>query len=344
MIDGGSIWKTIKIKKETLIFYICLVRKIYKIFSLVAVLGLFAENTAKAQETLPLYQQYLMDGDFLFNPALYGESDDLVLNLNYQKQFSNFGESPNVQSVGMHANVFDRVGVGASFFRDQNGPISANGITVGSSYFIPLGDEENRMNQFSFGAGVNFYNMSLDTALLTPDNPNDPVLYDKNIFLAYANLGMAVKYRGFAGGVSVMDIPLNNDIPIVNGIEPSPTKIIMNAGYDWHFVDGFYVTPSVLLNLNTNSSRVMDYNIMGTFFSEGASFSGGVSFRSAKSSVGSQNLGLSPVIKGRIGKLTFGAVYNFGMSELQETVGNSFMLSLGFRFENFINGKGFRYR
>ncbi|MFW2136054.1 PorP/SprF family type IX secretion system membrane protein [Chryseobacterium sp. TY4] len=214
-------------------------RKIYKIFSAAFVLTLFNVNAIKAQETLPLYQQYLLDGDFLFNPALYGESDDVVLNLNYQKQFSNFGESPNVQSVGMHANVFDRVGVGASFFRDQNGPISANGITVGSAYFIPLGDEENRENQFSFGAGASFYNMNLDTALLTPENPNDPVLYDKNIFLAYANLGMAVKYKGFAGGVSVMDIALNNDIPIVNGIEPSPTKIILNAGYDWHFADGF---------------------------------------------------------------------------------------------------------
>ncbi len=319
-------------------------RKIYKIFSAAFVLTLFNVNAIKAQETLPLYQQYLLDGDFLFNPALYGESDDVVLNLNYQKQFSNFGESPNVQSVGMHANVFDRVGVGASFFRDQNGPISANGITVGSAYFIPLGDEENRENQFSFGAGASFYNMNLDTALLTPENPNDPVLYDKNIFLAYANLGMAVKYKGFAGGVSVMDIALNNDIPIVNGIEPSPTKIILNAGYDWHFADGFFVTPSVLWNLNTNSSSMMDLNLLATVFSDNASFSGGVSFRSAKSSIGSQNLGLSPVIKGRVGNFTFGAVYNFGMSELQQTVGNSFMLSLGFRFENFINGKGFRYR
>ena len=319
-------------------------RKIYKIFSAAFVLTLFNVNAIKAQETLPLYQQYLLDGDFLFNPALYGESDDVVLNLNYQKQFSNFGESPNVQSVGMHANVFDRVGVGASFFRDQNGPISANGITVGSAYFIPLGDEENRENQFSFGAGASFYNMNLDTALLTPENPNDPVLYDKNIFLAYANLGMAVKYKGFAGGVSVMDIALNNDIPIVNGIEPSPTKIIMNAGYDWHFADGFFVTPSVLWNLNTNSSSMMDLNLLATVISDNASFSGGVSFRSAKSSIGSQNLALSPIIKGRVGNFTFGAVYNFGMSELQQTVGNSFMLSLGFRFENFINGKGFRYR
>ena len=67
------------------------------------------------QETLPIYQQYLLDGKFLINPAFYGETDDVVINGNYQKQFSKFGESPNVQSVGIHANIFDRVGAGISF-------------------------------------------------------------------------------------------------------------------------------------------------------------------------------------------------------------------------------------
>jgi hypothetical protein len=50
----------------------------------------------------------------------------------------------------------------------------------------------------------------------------------------------------------------------VNGIEPSPTKFYFNLGYDWHFVDGLYLTPSMMMNLNTNSSRIIDYNVMAT--------------------------------------------------------------------------------
>mgnify|MGYP002652605917 CR=1 FL=1 len=95
---------------------------------------------AFSQESLPVYQQYLLGGKFLINPAHYGETDDVVLHGTYQKQFSKFEQSPNVQSIGLHANVFDRVGAGLSFFRDQNGPISANGITAGASYFIPLSE------------------------------------------------------------------------------------------------------------------------------------------------------------------------------------------------------------
>ena len=316
---------------------------LYKIFLLIAAVS-FIET--KAQETLPFYQQYLLDGDFLFNPALLGKTDDVVLNLNYQKQFSQLSESPNVQSIGLHANVFDRVGAGISFFRDQNGPISSNGLMLGASYFIPLSDEEDRQDQFSFGIGTNLYNMNIDYTQLNPDQPGDPVLGENtnDIFLAYANLGAAFKYRYFFAGISVIDIPLTNDLPIINGIEPSPTKFYLNAGYDWHFTDGIFVTPSLMINLNTNSSRIIDYNLMATVFGEQNNLSAGISFRSAKSAVGSQNLGMSPVIKGRVRGITFGAVYNFGVSELTENFGNSFMLSLGFNIDNFINPRGFRYR
>ncbi len=299
-----------------------------------------------AQETLPIYQQYLLDGKFLINPAFYGETDDIVLNGNYQKQFAKFDESPNVQSVGLHANVFDRVGAGLSFFRDQNGAVSANGITAGASYFIPLSDDGERKDQFSFGTNVNFYNMNIDLAKLNPQDAGDPVLYEgaNDIFIVYANLGMQATFKNFFGGVSVLDIPLSNDIPIINGIEPSPTKFILNAGYDYVITEGISVEPSILMNLNTNSARMMDLNLMGKVYNDYNLFAAGVSFRTAKDNVGSQQLSLSPIIKAKIERFTFGATYNIGMSDISQYGGNSFMLSIGYNFQNFINQSGFRYR
>lgn len=313
-------------------------RKIYTLFFVVVFFGSY-----KSQETLPFYQQYLLGGDFLFNPALYGSTDDVVLNLNYQKQFSNFDQSPNIQSIGLHANVFDRVGAGLSFFRDQNGPISSNGISAGAAYFIPLDDDGERKSQFSFGTNVNFYNMNIDLGMLNPQEPGDPVLSSNSLFLVYANLGMAVTYRDFFAGVSVNDIALSNDIPIVNGIEPEPTKIILNTGYNWYLTDEFYVTPSVLANFNTNSSKLIDLNVMGTVAGEENSFSAGVSFRAASNKFGNQSLGFSPVVKGTVNKFFFGATYNFGLSDIQQYAGSSFMLSIGYKLENFINTRGYRY-
>ena len=315
-------------------------RKIYALFS---VLLFFVHY--KGQETLPYYQQYLLDGDFLYNPALYGKTDDVVLNLNYQKQFSQFAESPNVQSIGLHANIFDRVGAGLTFFRDQNGPVSSNGIGAGASYFIPIDDDGERKSQFSFGTNVNFYNMHVDLAKLNPQDPGDPTLASdtNSLFLVYANLGMAVTFRNFFAGVSVNDIALTNDIPIVNGIEPEPTKFILNAGYDYYLTEQFYVSPSVMMNFNTNSSRITDMNLMATILGEENSFSAGASFRTSKNQFGSQNLGISPILKATVNNFFFGASYNFGLSDIQQYAGSSFMLSVGYNIENFINTRGYRY-
>ncbi|MFC6267329.1 PorP/SprF family type IX secretion system membrane protein [Frigoriflavimonas asaccharolytica] len=315
-------------------------RKLYAIICLVILAGSY-----NAQETLPYYQQYLLDGDFLFNPAQYGSTDQVHVNANYQKQFSKFSESPNVQSVGVHANIFDRVGASISVFRDQNGPINAGGITAGASYFIPLSDEGERQDQFSFGTSVTAYNANFDYTKLNTDNSNDPLLQgsDSSIFLLYANFGLAAKYKGIFGGASINDIALNNDQSIVNNVEPSPIKIFLNLGYDYYITEGFYVTPSALINLNTNSTRMTDYNLMATVKSDFNSFSAGASFRSVQNRFDNQQLSISPVVKVKLNNLMIGATYNLGLSDIQTYGGNSFMLGLGYNFDNFINARGFRY-
>ncbi|EJL71020.1 PorP/SprF family type IX secretion system membrane protein [Chryseobacterium populi] len=315
-------------------------RKLYAIVCLALL-----SNAYKAQETLPYYQQYLLDGEFLFNPAQYGKTDYVQLNLNYQQQFSKFSESPNVQSVGINANIFDRVGAGISVFRDSNGPISAGGITAGASYFIPLSSEGERKDQFSFGTSVSFYNMNFDYSKINTEDGYDPLLQgnESNIFMAYANFGLAATFKNIFAGVSVNDIALTNDESIVNGREPSPIKFFLNLGYDWHFADNMYVTPSALINLNTNSTRTIDYNLMATFFNDINAFSFGVNYRSVQNRFDNQQLSISPIVKVRFNKFMIGATYNLGLSDIQEYGGNSFMIGLGYNFDNFINHRGYRY-
>ncbi|PIF44224.1 type IX secretion system PorP/SprF family membrane protein [Chryseobacterium sp. 52] len=315
-------------------------RKLYAIVCLALL-----SNAYKAQESLPYYQQYLLDGEFLFNPAQYGKTDYVQLNANYHKQFDKFSDSPNTQSIGINGNIFDRVGAGLSIFRDSNGPISAGGITAGASYFIPLSSEGERKDQFSFGTSVSFYNMNFDYTSVNVEDGYDPLLIGKegNIFMAYANFGAAATYRNIFAGISVNDIALSNDKAIVNGIEPSPIKFFLNLGYDWHFADNIFITPSALINLNTNSTRMVDYNLMATFFNDINSFSAGVSYRTVQNRFDSQQLQVAPVVKVRVNKLMIGATYNIGMSDIQTYGGNSFMLSLGYNFDNFINHRGYRY-
>lgn len=315
-------------------------KKLYALFFLAACGAL-----SYAQESLPYYQQYLMDGEFLFNPAKYGSTDDVHVNANYQKQFAKFSESPNVQSLGIHANVYDRVGVGLAAFRDQNGPYIATGATLGASYFIPISDRGDRLDQFSFGTSVTAYNMNIDYAKLNVQDVNDPLLQSSagNIFMFYANFGLAATYHNFFGGASVTDIALSRDAAITNNIEPSPIKIMLNLGYDWYINDQIYITPSVWGNLNTNSSFMVDGNLMATFKSDFNKFGAGASFRYVQNRYDNQSLSISPIVKVQLNKFMLSAVYNIGMSDIQQYGGNSFMLGLGFNFDNFINVRGFRY-
>lgn len=311
-----------------------------KISSILLILmGIFG----KSQEALPIYQQYLFDGEFLFNPAHLGKADDVVINANYQKQFSKLEDSPNVQSIGIHANVFDRVGAGLSFFRDQNGPISANGAGIGASYFVPLGDDD-RKDQFSFGTAVNFYNKSFDYSKIHALHPNDPLLGGKNsIFMVYANLGLQATYRNFFAGASLVDIPLKEEVAIINGIEPTPTKFFINGGYEWEISeDTFSITPSFFVNLNTNSARMLDLNVITNFYSGDNALGVGLSYRTETNHYGNQRLSFAPILKLKYSQFTFGATYNFTLSGIQQYGGNNFMISLGLNLNNFINPDGLR--
>ncbi|MEG2509869.1 MAG: type IX secretion system membrane protein PorP/SprF, partial [Chryseobacterium sp.] len=120
-------------------------------------------------------------------------------------------------------------------------------------------------------------------------------------------------------------------------------KFFLNLGYDWNLADNIALTPSVLVNLNTNSTRMMDLNLMATFSNEVNAFSVGASYRTVQNRFDSQTLQVAPVVKVRLNKLMIGATYNLGLSDIQEYGGNSFMIGLGYNFDNFINRRGFRY-
>ena len=150
--------------------------------------------------------------------------------------------------------------------------------------------------------------MNFDYSKINTEDASDPLLQgsESNIFMAYANFGVAATYHNIFAGVSVNDIALTNDESIVNGREPSPIKFFLNLGYDWHFADNMYVTPSALINLNTNSTRTIDYNLIATFFNDINSFSFGVNYRSVQNRFDSQQLSISPIVKVRFNKFKIG--------------------------------------
>lgn len=303
-------------------------------------------SKAFSQESLPFYQQYLISDKILINPSYTGSTDDWVVKGTYFKQWANFDLSPNVQTFSTHANIVDRLGAGLYIFHDENGPINSQGVNLSLAYHIPLGNEQNRTDgQFSFGGSFSFWNQHYDWSKINPEDINDPNLYgEPNIFLPYLNLGVSFAYKRIFGGISVSDIPLANNTPIVNQIEPTPSWLYLNLGYEWRFRSGFGIEPSILMDLNTNSERQIDLNLLLRYTGDYNKFAFGFSYRTDVDESGTQQLTLAPLITVDVGKLNIGFAYSLGLSDIAKAGGNGFTIGLGYNFENIINSRGFRYQ
>ena len=284
-----------------------------------------------AQEGLPFYKHYLVGDAYLLNPS-YAGADPEVLSVTgtYANQWADLPESPSTQTISAHATVVNRLAFGLYVFNDRNGLSSLKGLNLTAAYHIPINsDRDYKWDEpedvFSFGLSYTNFSQSLDLDKVIANDPNDPLLNDNNFGLNYFNFGASFRYAGAFGGVSVLDIPLKEYEAVTNGVEPLP------AWYNF--------MPSVVMNLNSNSSRKFDLNLM-SHISFGESQQGvdlGVSYRQDVDKNGSQGLTMSPIMKLKIGDLRLGFSYDMGLSDIAKEAGNGFMFSLGYNFGNPFN-------
>lgn len=298
-----------------------------------------------AQEGLPFYKHYLVGDAYLINPSYAGQ-DPEVLNVTatYANQWADLPESPNTQTLSAHATVVNRLAFGLYVFHDRNGLSSLKGINLSAAYHIPISsDRDYKWDEpediFSFGLSYNNFSQSLDIDRVIANDPNDPLINDSNFGMNYFNFGASFRYAGAFGGISVLDIPLKENESVTNGIEPLPAWYNFILGYTFYFGENFYIYPSVVMNLNSNSARKFDVNLM-SHLSFGESQQGldlGVSYRQDVDKNGSQGLTMSPIMKLKIGELKVGFSYDLGLSDIAKEAGNGFMFSLGYNFGNPFN-------
>lgn len=298
-----------------------------------------------AQEGLPFYKHYLVSDRYLINPSYAGANPEVLsVSGSYRNQWADLPESPNTQTISIHSTVVDRLAFGLYVFNDQNGLSSLRGVNASAAYHIPINsDRDYRFNEeedlFSFGLSYNFLHQRLDLDRVIVNDPTDPVLDDPNYNLSYFNLGVSFKYAGAFGGVSVLDIPLQENQAVANGIEPLPTWYYFLLGYHIYLGDAFRLEPSVVMNLNSNSERQFDLNLMShiAFGDQQQGVDLGVSYRQDIDKNGSQGLSISPIMKLKIGGLKIGMSYDIGLSDIAKEAGNGILFSLGYDFANPFN-------
>lgn len=302
--------------------------------NIVAVFGMLICGFAYAQQSVPVYESYFISEEMLINPSLAGDSEDVEAKLYHRQQWQDFNNGPETTVASIHGNIIDRVGLGMYFLNDKNGNTNVNSFNVAAAYHIPLGDPDVRQNgQFSFGTSLTFSGYRFGGVT---EMPNDP-LYEgeRNIFIPYLNFGGSIQYNGWMAGISVLDLALAYNEPMVNELEPSPVYFYAMAGKKWRVAPSFELEPVLMYRFNKDERRQLDANLRAKVYSGNNAFWAGANYRYDMSGDVSEGLSLSPMAGAEIGRLNLGFAYNIGLTDIATEGGDGWSVSVGYDIGNF---------
>ncbi|WP_246175142.1 PorP/SprF family type IX secretion system membrane protein [Tenacibaculum aiptasiae] len=239
----------------TAIYQLKYMKKIVVLFLLV-----FVSNIS-AQETLPIYADYLSDNVYLLHPAAAGVGDCGKLRLTARQQWIGVKDAPALQTASFHAkfNENSNAGYGLILFNDKNGYHSQKGLQGTYAYHLDMGNE-NLFNQLSFGLSMSIVQNEVDQRRFV----NDPVVSQviESNFYFNADFGMAYHYKGFASYFTVKNILLSAKNNLNSSFESLNLRnYILGASYFFGDKEKLQFEPSVMIQYKEQTGeKIGDIN------------------------------------------------------------------------------------
>lgn len=250
------------------------IRKI--IFVATLVLGGLFVN---AQETLPIYSDYLSDNVYLVHPAAAGVGNCGKIRLTARSQWSGVGDAPQLQTLSFHTRVGEKGGVGGIIFNDKNGYHSQKGIVGTYAYHIDLGHLDDA-NQLSFGLSVMLVDNSVDeTPFLIPDPVITQIVQSRNY--VNADFGVAYHNSGFFSYFTAKNLLLSARNLYSDRYESlNLRRYLVTAGYYFGNQKSVQFEPSVMAQLvERTGEKFVDFNLKAYKNLDQAQIWAGISYR-----------------------------------------------------------------
>ena len=95
-----------------------------------------------AQETLPIYTDYLSDNVFLVHPSAAGIGNSSKLRFTARQQWIGVPNAPALETISFHTKFGEdsKTGFGFVLFNDTNGFHSQQGLQGTYAYHLPISD------------------------------------------------------------------------------------------------------------------------------------------------------------------------------------------------------------
>ena len=211
-------------------------------------------NLSLAQQ-LPQFTSYQLS-PFLYNPAFAGVDGTTQLNAVIRSQWSGIREAPQtdvISGYGLLRN--EKMGLGATAFKDVAGADSRRGITLSYAYHLRV---KNDMS-LSLGLSAGFLQYRLDHTIINPYDDGDPVFNSPILssVVPTATFGAYLYADNFYASVALPQLLSStftlkdeyNDNSLIEG--GLTNHIFVGSGYIKDINDAFTIEPSLLLMLSS---------------------------------------------------------------------------------------------
>ncbi|AUC86228.1 hypothetical protein CW731_13495 [Polaribacter sp. ALD11] len=218
---------------------------------------------SQAQETLPIYTDYLSDNVFLVHPSAAGIGNSSKLRLTTRQQWIGVPNAPALQTISFHTKFGEEsnAGYGLVLFNDKNGFHSQQGLQGAYTYHLPMSTNK-LFKQLSFGLAFSFVQNQSDQRTFSGDRPG--VISQVIESTSYYNADFSVAYH--RGGLSSYFTVKNLFLTAKNNLnvqEPLDLRnYILSAGYYFGEDNVVQLEPSVMVQLReATGERIADFNL-----------------------------------------------------------------------------------
>lgn len=304
--------------------------------------------TAKAQEGIPVYFDYLSDNYYLVYPSMAGISEGAKIRLTARKQWFNVDEAPSLQTLNANFRVGERSGIGGILFNDSNGYHSQTGFKATYAHHLQLAGDFRTLNQLSFGLSAGVILSSLDETEFRSVIP-DPVISGVKNTTSYFNVDLGVSYSlfEFYAHAAVLNI-LGSGRDLYTAAEfDNLRRYLFSVGYV--FGRNTRIEPSVLFQLTEfTQEKTVDFNAKVYKDVSFGTIWGGLSYRRSfdgaqfqtNGSFGEQRLQLfTPIIGVNVNQFLFSYNYSYQSGDIRFDNGGFHQITLGYDFGQSDDGK-----
>lgn len=301
-------------------------------------------SSIKSQD-LPVHEQYMLDWT-LVNPSFVGLSESTCFKLLHREQWVGIENSPRTSLFLFKRRLKERTGgYGGYVFSDRNGPNIKHGLQLSGSFQAVLRAQRYNQLILSFGMSVKGLMHILDETQFD-QHIYDPIVHHskKASYVPSANAGVLMSYSKFFLGVTFDDLLQYTDRMYNIYLEPVP-RIFMNVHsggvYDV-IVPRIKAMPSVLFKTDFHGLNQLDVNyklklysgkeIRSVYIRYSNEVWIGLSYKQTLDRWNIAPLSFSPSFGFAVGSITFGYLYDIGLTSLQFYHLGSHQLSIGLRY------------